>query len=1195
MNPHVTTPLRFLLGLLAFALTAWAQATSDSATLRILQPASPTEVQPGTPVTFLIELESPSGTSIGPVTLYSGNQFLGVAEPLPQTAIFPPPPARFAFNWPRPAVGTHSVEAVALLQRPAQPGRELIGSAPVILVVAPVEPPTNSVPVVTVRTLRASVTEGEGPVEVFKLHRTGDLGTRLRVGFQMGGEAANGGDYAIPFNTTTAEFPAGEDSWEVVLRPAADSREEGSESVTLSILPPSGSATYVIGNPGRAESAIRDREAVRPASIAWVRPAQGSGFALGDMVVLEALATDPSGYLPDVVFEVADSDGRNAREIGASSIRFLVAPPNGTPIGHSLAWHSTNAFSGINRVRAHALNAAGVRVSSEDLPIVGRPANEMPSIRIAVEEAQASESIPESTFLFRIERSGAGDSELRVRFSVAGTASRGADYLLEQDPCPLCARPPLILTGDEVVLRAGVRSVRIGGTASSDALDEGDETVRIQIVPAADGAAPYRIDDGHDLAEARIVDARTSTELPRVTLHAVDAVGSETNAADTLRFEVRRSGPTHESISVHYLLSGSAQYLVDYKRLGELEGVDPSLALPAPLVVVIPEGGTNGFVEFTALRDERHEGDEHLVLTLIQPVPAPNVRLRPTYEISEPDRARGILLDSPGSDSASSVSVVATTPTAVEGSLHGRPVVGVFTLTRTGDANRPLTVRYAVSGTARNGRDFGYLDGDATIEAGARNREIRVVPEPDRGAEGTETVVLALLPGRGYVLGGPGSATVVIEDPNTDPSGVPTLTLTEPADGSVHDTPGLITMRVLAVDPLADIRRVEFLDGSRVLGVSEHLTRDAVIPGNPRTHEWTWTNPPAGRHELRARAEVRGSTVVSGDVDVLVNRIRTEVEPRLHPADTSAPAFQIDSAEFSAYATSWREGREWSSSPTSIPPAFVSRAGHLLAAGGTYVDRQEIATAPLHWIPADGVVSTNGSTSTGTPAKSGESDDDDDFSLVEDVRHAGDDDSGSILRTLWPSGLPERTPLSFVLLEVAPDGPNASARALSLQVIPAAGVDCHVVELPIGLGAGAERISHDGGFDTKTGTLRWGPFMDGTSRRLTAVITGATVGLERGIASFNGHDTRIRSLRSPDRGGRGPRIGGIERRTDGSIQLMVLDDVATATGSASYLEVSDDLVTWRRISESGAGILGETHVDSDAVESEVRYYRVVRD
>ncbi|HAB19460.1 MAG TPA: hypothetical protein DCE44_23895, partial [Verrucomicrobiales bacterium] len=101
--------------------------------------------------------------------------------------------------------------------------------------------------------------------------------------------------------------------------------------------------------------------------------------------------------------------------------------------------------------------------------------------------------------------------------------------------------------------------------------------------------------------------------------------------------------------------------------------------------------------------------------------------------------------------------------------------------------------------------------------------------------------------------------TITLDDATPQP-----LTFEAPLDGSVWRTPGQIPLEITAVDPDGEIRRVEFFANEQLLGVSQILTRDVEIPGRPRTHWFTWTNPPAGTHRLQATAvAVRGGNVSS--------------------------------------------------------------------------------------------------------------------------------------------------------------------------------------------------------------------------------------------------------------------------------------------------------------------------------------------
>src|SRR4051812_42856202 len=63
-----------------------------------------------------------------------------------------------------------------------------------------------------------------------------------------------------------------------------------------------------------------------------------------------------------------------------------------------------------------------------------------------------------------------------------------------------------------------------------------------------------------------------------------------------------------------------------------------------------------------------------------------------------------------------------------------------------------------------------------------------------------------------------------------------TLVTQKPANGDVFTAPATVQIEVVATDPNGDIRHVEFFANDQFIGQSDHLTKDAVVPGRPRTH-----------------------------------------------------------------------------------------------------------------------------------------------------------------------------------------------------------------------------------------------------------------------------------------------------------------------------------------------------------------------
>lgn len=89
---------------------------------------------------------------------------------------------------------------------------------------------------------------------------------------------------------------------------------------------------------------------------------------------------------------------------------------------------------------------------------------------------------------------------------------------------------------------------------------------------------------------------------------------------------------------------------------------------------------------------------------------------------------------------------------------------GRFVISRTGSTGVPFFVKYAVSGTATNGVDYGTLSGRTWIPAGAFSRTLVVKPIDDVESEGGETVIATILKHKNYVVSSRKRAKIVIRD-----------------------------------------------------------------------------------------------------------------------------------------------------------------------------------------------------------------------------------------------------------------------------------------------------------------------------------------------------------------------------------------------------------------------------------------------
>ncbi|MCP9934861.1 cadherin-like domain-containing protein [Cyanobium sp. Candia 9D4] len=86
----------------------------------------------------------------------------------------------------------------------------------------------------------------------------------------------------------------------------------------------------------------------------------------------------------------------------------------------------------------------------------------------------------------------------------------------------------------------------------------------------------------------------------------------------------------------------------------------------------------------------------------------------------------------------------------------------IYTFTRTGATTNPLTVNYAINGTATNGSDYGLIPASIVFAAGSATATVTVDPTGDSDVEPDETVSLTLLANAAYAISNTGAVTGTI-------------------------------------------------------------------------------------------------------------------------------------------------------------------------------------------------------------------------------------------------------------------------------------------------------------------------------------------------------------------------------------------------------------------------------------------------
>lgn len=179
------------------------------------------------------------------------------------------------------------------------------------------------------------------------------------------------------------------------------------------------------------------------------------------------------------------------------------------------------------------------------------------------------------------------------------------------------------------------------------------------------------------------------------------------------------------------------------------------------------------------------------------------------------------------------VTVVASSPNATEQPQSP----GRFTVTRTGATDAALVVNYSLGGTAQNGVDYALL-GTVTLPGGASSVDILVAPLPDAQPQPTETVVLTLSTGGGYVVGTPNSATVTIIPPSTTDTQRPTVAFITPNGSPVYTTANTILINGRAYDNIGVVRVTWANNLTGGTGTTD------TMPDQPGTLDWSVTALP---------------------------------------------------------------------------------------------------------------------------------------------------------------------------------------------------------------------------------------------------------------------------------------------------------------------------------------------------------------
>lgn len=229
---------------------------------------------------------------------------------------------------------------------------------------------------------------------------------------------------------------------------------------------------------------------------------------------------------------------------------------------------------------------------------------------------------------------------------------------------------------------------------------------------------------------------KTDCETPIASIEANDPNASEVGP-DNGQFTITLSAdvPPGSPLTVNYTVGGTAREGEDYNDLLR--------------TVEIPVGSRTATIDVDVLDNDDDNNTETVVVTLA----------------GGSGYTMGTQISATVTITNSSNILVATIEANDSDASEVGPDDGQFTITLSSavpEGFGPLTINYTVGGTALPGTDYIALTGMVEIPIGGNSATIDVEVLDNDDTNDTETVVVTLEAGNGYIAGTPGSDTVTI-------------------------------------------------------------------------------------------------------------------------------------------------------------------------------------------------------------------------------------------------------------------------------------------------------------------------------------------------------------------------------------------------------------------------------------------------
>ena len=350
---------------------------------------------------------------------------------------------------------------------------------------------------------------------------------------------------------------------------------------------------------------------------------------------------------------------------------------------------------------------------------------------------------------FRVSRTGSLTKSLSVNLG-AGGSTHDYNYLGMTAPSSLT-------NYRYVTIAAGSSYQDITINPSSNTQPGPDQSVVLSLTPSLTEAQAYQI--ASNSSASAVISGSSPTSIGSVvSISALDGQAAELGG-EQATFRISRSGSLTAALKIYLNVSGTATNATDYLASPALQGSDDYYNTPSGYMVTIPAGSDHQDVTITPIDDITPEGDETVVLSLVDHSGAYGIGTATATAIIADDRA-----------AINVVTIQTTDPNAAQVGQDS----GTFRVSRSGSLTQPLTVYLQIGGTAPESlytigptlsfaSDFFY-DWVVTIPGGSDHQDIVVKPTTDHPIQGNASIAFSLIAysNNQYSLTDIATATVII-------------------------------------------------------------------------------------------------------------------------------------------------------------------------------------------------------------------------------------------------------------------------------------------------------------------------------------------------------------------------------------------------------------------------------------------------